>query len=264
MKKIKMVQYRLLKPPTQEFTILVPAFMTAYLLGLGFILGLKHSLDADHLVAITTLVSEKRSLISTSLVGVLWGIGHTSILLLTGIVVLAIDMKVPETVALGIEFLVALVLIAMGLNVMRKLAGGGKVHHHPHRHGEVLHTHPHVHSHGTGHDATAHSHSRTRRTSMTSLFLGMLHGLAGSAGLMLLVTATIKDFWVGVTYICVFGIGSTGGMWIMSMLVGLPFLLTEGRFRLAHTAIRAAAGIASILVGVFIGWEIGLAGGWLG
>jgi hypothetical protein len=92
----------------------------------------------------------------------------------------------------------------------------------------------------------------------------MLHGLAGSAGLMLLVAATISDFWVGLAYIAVFGIGSIGGMCAMSVIIGIPFFLTQDRSRLVNTVIRAGAGIASIVVGFLLGWETAIASGLVG
>ena len=246
--------------------------MTLSLLGLGFVLGLKHALDADHLAAVTTLVSERKSLFSSSMVGLFWGIGHTSTLLIAGIIVLAIGIPIPERVAGMMELSVALLLIGMGIRLLWKISRGGSVHLHTHRHGNHVHAHPHMHTSAEAgsvpHAGPHHSHSNTpapaKRNGLTSLLLGVLHGLAGSAGLMLLVAATIPGFWAGVAYIAVFGIGSIGGMCAMSMLIGLPFFLTEGRSRVINIVIRAAAGISSIVVGIQLGWETGATTGLLG
>ena len=243
--------------------------MTLSLLSLGFVLGLKHALDADHLAAVTTIVSERRSLFSSSLVGLFWGIGHTSTLLVAGIVVLAIGIPIPGSVARMMELSVALLLMGMGVRLLWRISRGGSIHHHTHHHGNYVHAHPHMHTSGKGgsvpHTGPHHSHSNTpgpaKRSGLMSLLLGMVHGLAGSAGLMLLVAATIPGFWAGVAYIAVFGIGSIGGMCAMSMLIGIPFFLTDGRSRMVNIAIRAAAGIASIVVGFQLGWETGTASG---
>jgi ABC-type nickel/cobalt efflux system permease component RcnA len=245
--------------------------MTLSLLGLGFVLGLRHALDADHLAAVTTIVSQRKSLLSSAMVGLFWGLGHTSTLLLAGVVVLAIGIPIPDPVSQIMELTVAVVLVGMGVRLIWKLLRGAHIHHHVHRHGDHVHAHPHLHPAGeteTGSHVAEHSHSlvpeTAQRTGLPSMLLGMLHGLAGSAGLMLLVAATIPDFWIGVAYIAVFGIGSIGGMCAMSTLIGLPFFLTDSRSRMANMVVRALAGAASIIVGILLGWETGMASGLLG
>jgi sulfite exporter TauE/SafE len=238
--------------------------MTLTLLGMGFILGLKHALDADHIAAVTTIVSRQKSISVSSRIGMFWGIGHTVALLASGVLLLSIDRAIPEDIGAAIEFAVAVVLIAIGVNVLRNLFTGGRIHFHPHRHGNYVHVHPHVHRDSTDHHSPAGHPVEPGKSGWASFFLGMLHGLAGSGTLMLLVVATIPDFWDGLLYIAVFGVGSIGGMLTMSMLVSIPFVFTQGRFQHANTVVCVLAGAASIVVGITMGVEIGTSAGFFG
>ncbi len=216
----------------------------ATLLVLGFVLGLKHALDADHVVAVSTIVSETRSLKKSSLAGVIWGIGHTVTLLLVGLLVLGFRLSIPADVALYFEFLVGIVLVALGVDVLRKTSGD-KIHQHQHKHESVAHTHAHL------HESDAHSH-------VHKVFaIGVAHGLAGSAALMLLVLASVQSLVQGLLYIFVFGIGSILGMLVISTIIGLPFLLTK-KFERIDRAVKVIAGGISILLGIIIMYEIGL------
>jgi hypothetical protein len=237
------------------------------LIAIGFILGLKHALDADHLIAVSTLVSERKTLHSSGIAGIMWGIGHTASLLFVGIIVLALDITIPETVAQTAELLVALMLIGLGVRVLWKLQQGEVLHVHPHVHGNRVHSHPHLHdAEQESEESAGHSHSLLHGSfgaGKGSLAVGVVHGLAGSAGLMLLLAATIQSFWIGVFYILSFGVGSIGGMLLMSMVLSTPFLLTgtkPGRF---YNAIRGIAGVLSICFGGLLAWEIGFVEGLL-
>lgn len=218
------------------------------LLGLGFILGLKHALDADHVVAVSTIVSQTKSLKISSLFGALWGLGHTTTLLLVGLTILSLKLTIPDKIALSFEFLVGIVLVILGVDVLRKVVKE-KLHLHGHRHDKIIHTHFHSHNHPFFHN---HTHK--------SIAVGMVHGLAGSAALMLLVLATVKSVVQGLLYILVFGIGSILGMLIVSGIIGLPFLLTA-KFDKIHNGIKISAGVISILLGSIIIYEIGFVGG---
>jgi len=241
---------------------------TASVLVFGFGLGLKHATDADHLAAVSTIVSERKSLLSSSLVGGLWGIGHTISLFIAGIAVILLHIKISERASQALEFGVAIMLIWLGVNALRKLASGGQLHLHQHHHGNHMHTHPHIHNELDKHvgspEADQHKHHGFRLGSQLNkrpLFVGMVHGLAGSAALMLLVLSTISTPLVGLIYIVVFGIGSIGGMMLMSTLVGLPVHLTATRFTGAHTAMRGLAGLFSLCFGLFMAYEIGFVDG---
>jgi nickel/cobalt exporter len=236
-------------------------YSTASVLAFGLVLGLKHAVEADHLAAVTTIVSERRSILGASLVGGLWGVGHTLSLLVAGIAVILFHLRISEQTALALEFCVGLMLIALGANALRKLMRGGTLHLHWHRHGKHMHAHPHVHD-GVGEPDAPHTHHGLRLSARPFL-VGMVHGLAGSAALMLLVLSTISSPLAGLLYILVFGVGSVGGMMLMSALVGLPLSLTATRFARAHFVVRCLAGLFSLSFGLFMVYQIGLKEGLL-
>ena len=225
------------------------------ILVLGFVLGLKHALDADHLVAVSTIVSEKKGFWGSSLVGALWGLGHTASLLVVGLIVIAFHFQIPPKIALAMEFSVALMLILLGANVLWKVYKGGTFHVHTHEHHDHVHIHPHVHEHGSERE-----HNHAAGVGKKPFFVGMVHGMAGSAALMLLVLATISSRALALLYIGIFGIGSVGGMFLMSALIGLPFAFTQKHARL-NTIVRVTAGAVSVCFGLFLVWQIGFSEG---
>jgi len=229
----------------------------ASILGLGLFFGLRHALDVDHVAAVWAIVSENRSLRGSSRIGLLWGVGHTLALLVAGVLVMVLDVGISPGLAQVLELGVAAVLVALGANVLLQVLRGGHVHVHTHRHGDHLHVHPHLHHGAPEHPADTH---HVGRVGVRPLLVGLLHGGAGSAALMLLVLSTIPSPWLGFVYIGVFGIGSIGGMLAMSLLVGLPAQMTPVRFGRIHFAVRVAAGVFSIGVGLFMAYEIGTHG----
>jgi MFS family permease len=230
---------------------------TVSALAFGFVLGLKHAVEADHLAAVSTIVSERKSLFSSMMVGGLWGIGHTISLFIAGIFVIVLHVKISERWALLLEFCVGVMLVALGANALRKLARGGHLHLHVHQHGGRAHAHPHIH--GLEPETDPHAHHGFR-PGMRPLLVGMVHGLAGSAALMLLVLSTLSSTLAGLAYIALFGIGSIGGMMLMSALVSLPLYLTASRFTRANLMMRGLAGLFSLSFGLFMIYEIGIAG----
>jgi hypothetical protein len=235
----------------------VPASPFAVLL-LGFVLGLRHALDVDHLAAVSTIVSERRSFWSSSLIGALWGLGHTAALLAAAVVVIALHIEIPEELTHLLELGVAAMLVILGANLLRTLWKDGTLHHHVHAHDGVVHVHPHVHRPG---EATAHGHPSA--IGRKPFFVGLVHGLAGSGALMLAVLATIPSPPLALAYVGVFGAGSVGGMVVMSVLLALPLALTAERFGRAEVALRASAAVASIAIGFAIAWQLGAFRGWV-
>ena len=220
--------------------------------GLGLILGIKHALDADHLIAVSTIVSEHQSLKWASLIGAFWGLGHTFTLFVVGLLVIGLRLTIPPRVALGLEFLVALMLISLGANILWRSFQAESLHLHAHAHNPETHAHFHVHGGGV----EDHSHPHPFKSMRKPFLVGMVHGLAGSAALMLLVLTTIPSPLAGLAYILIFGVGSVGGMLAFSSMIGLPFVLTAQRFSLVNGWIRLVAGAASVVFGLFLGWEI--------
>ena len=223
------------------------------LLAFGFVLGLKHALDADHLAAVSTIATERRSLLSSSLVGAFWGLGHTISLMIAGVLIILLHFEIGERTSKALEFCVALMLIALGISALWKLIRGGRIHVHVHEHDGHWHAHPHVHD--GKHRDEPHTHHGFK-TGARPLLIGMVHGMAGSAALTLLVLTTIPSPAIGFLYIAIFGIGSIGGMMIMSTLFALPARLTALRFARANLAMRGVAGIVSLGFGIFMIYEI--------
>jgi ABC-type nickel/cobalt efflux system permease component RcnA len=223
-------------------------------LGFGFILGLKHALDPDHMVAVSTIVSESKSVKRSSLVGTFWGLGHTASLLLAGIIVIALKVQISDRVALWMEFTVALMLILLGVKTIIKPLRRWKLHRHSHTHDGSTHTHIHLHRSG---EEQRHQHSHLIDIGVRTVLVGMVHGMAGSAAVTLLVLTTIPSAVAGLIYIIVFGLGSVGGMLIMSSLIGLPFVLTPKRFNIFNEGLQAAVGLFSFSFGLFLVWQYG-------
>ena len=220
-------------------------------LATGFVIGLRHALDADHLAAVSAIVSERKSIWSSSVIGGLWGVGHTISLFAAGVLVIllkTLQITTLETYEPYLEALVGAMLVALGLNVLRKLFTAEKLHAHEHAHDGHSHTHIHVHL-PAERSATHHSFSPR------SVVVGMVHGLAGSAGLMLLILPTIDSTTLSMFFILIFGIGSIGGMIVMSFLMGVPLHFTATRFSAANKGIRVAAGLFSLGMGAFLVYE---------
>lgn len=226
---------------------LTPNLSILSVLSVGFALGLQHAIEADHLAAVSTIVSEKKSLLTASLVGGLWGLGHTISLFMVGAIVIFLKVQISESVESKLEAIVGGMLILLGLNALRKLSMAKEIHVHAHDHGEREHLH--LHSHGDKAEASHH------RFSPRSVVIGMVHGLAGSAALMLLILPTIPSPAVALLYILIFGVGSIGGMMAMSLLIGLPFHFTANRFDFLNKGIRLCAGLFSFGLGIYIVYE---------
>jgi ABC-type nickel/cobalt efflux system permease component RcnA len=227
---------------------------TVAALSLGFVYGLRHALDPDHMVAVTTIVSQHKSIVRSSLVGTFWGLGHTISIFAVGLVVLLLKVSIPRTVELWLEMAVALMLVVLGMGVLiRALKESGIVlHSHPHSHnGELPHEHLHVHS----SEAHIHRH-RIIRLGRKPFVVGMIHGMAGSAAVTVAVLTTIPSVALGLAYIALFGLGSIGGMLLMSAMIGLPFAVTAGRLSSMNLPVRMIAGLLSLGFGLFLGWGL--------
>lgn len=227
-------------------------------LGFGFMIGLRHATDADHLAAVGTIVSERKSLWSSALIGSVWGLGHTISLFVAGIFVILLNFQISEQTERILEFCVGVMLVFLGLNVLRKLFRDGTLHFHKHEHGAREHAHPHIHE--QGQKDAPHSHHGLR-FSPRALVVGMIHGLAGSGGLMLVYLPTIETQTLKLIYIIVFGVGSIAGMMLMSFLVGLPFHLTAARFTRFNSILQSIAGLVSIVFGLLLIYEKGVTEG---
>lgn len=230
---------------------------------LGFLLGMKHSLDIDHLAAVTTLIANQRNRWKSALVGTYWGMGHSASLMGLGGVIILFDVKFPPAVSLVLEFGVGLMLIALGLRVLLRLRKGGTLHLHAHEHAGRLHVHPHLHEGGVlhAHDPAAGHHIvrlKRPRSPKTSLLVGVFHGLAGSAGLTLVLLPSIPTRLMGIVYLALFGAGSVLGMTLATYLVSIPLGRIGPGGRTARV-VSICAGCLSLLVGLMLMMETGAA-----
>ncbi len=237
------------------------------ILGFGLLFGLKHATEVDHVVAVSTIVSEQRKLWRSALVGGLWGAGHTASLILVGAFVLVLQIAIPDRISKWLEFSVALMIIVLGaLALFRSLRGRAAVHVHQHRHDGQAHAHVHFHepetAHEPAHRVEPHSHA-VSRIGIKPLVVGAIHGLAGSAALTLLVLTQIESVFLGLLYLAVFGFGSIAGMMLMSGLIGLPFAYSTGKLAGFHRGLQTVAGVLSIAFGLWYAYEKGIASGLL-
>ena len=227
-------------------------------LALGFGLGLKHALDADHVIAISTIVGRQRSIWKSSLVGVVWGLGHTTSLFLAAVAVVALRFTISPLLGSSMELCVGLMLMFLGADVLRRvLRGDVRIHSHVHEHDGTEHVHLHVHPH-----THATSHHWHHAPGIRPFLVGIVHGLAGSAALMLFVLGTISSPWAALLYVVIFGAGTIAGMLIVSTLLSLPLALASRLPGVAHR-IHLAAGIGSFAFGVFYTWQIAFGDGFL-
>jgi ABC-type nickel/cobalt efflux system permease component RcnA len=233
-------------------------------LTLGFLLGLKHATEADHLVAVTTIVSEQRSVWRSMMVGVLWGVGHTAALFAAGLLIIILHVTIPERIAALLELAVAAMITFLGARILYLLLRDHRrMHVHTHTHDGRTHSHLHFHD---PEDAHALNDAHKRRAhhgglrGLRPVLVGIVHGLAGSAALTLLVLTEIMSGGgsraLGIVYLLIFGVGSIGGMLLMSALISLPFIFTANYFTRVNNPLRLVAGLASVAFGIYYAWEI--------
>lgn len=232
-------------------------------IGLGFLLGVEHALDADHVVAVSTIVSRSRNLFRAALMGAVWGLGHTTTLFIVGgIIMVVLRVAIPDSVALSLEFLVGIMLVVLGLTVLRTWFMDRR-HTHGHAHEaapaapDPVATTEHVHSHAH-HVGVEHEHAHGLRR---PFFIGIVHGMAGSAALFLLALSEIDSTVGALVYILVFGMGSVAGMLLVTTAISLPFVISAQRFQSLNGVIRLASGTLSILLGIMVMYQIGFVEG---
>ncbi|MEP6887923.1 MAG: urease accessory protein UreH [Nitrospirales bacterium] len=214
---------------------------------LGLFMGARHAVDADHIVAVSTMTSENGNFWRSCKIGAYWGAGHTIVLLLVGLAVLGFRLTISETLARFFEACVGVMLVGLGLSVVLSLLRE-QLHLHPHNHAEEEEgtPHRHVHSHR---DDLSHGHAHRFPVEYKSLSIGMVHGLAGSAVISLLVLSTAHSLMDGFLYLLLFGLGSIGGMIVLGALLSVPFALAPAGWVQTHRAMRALAGLASLSLG---------------
>jgi hypothetical protein len=224
---------------------------TTLLLG-GLLLGMKHALEADHVAAVATLATRSGSLVQTVRLGAAWGVGHALTLLLFGGVVLLANSVIQEQIARSLEFGVGAMLLILGCDVLRRTVRGN-MHFHLHRHGNgIVHFHGHSHSHDVLPHDVHDEHAHARRFPLAALFVGMMHGMAGSTALILLSLGTVHTVSLGLLYIAMFGIGSVLGMAALSLAIAIPLRYSSPFAPLSQGWIRVFIGAGTATLGVTV------------
>lgn len=250
------------------------------IIAVGFFLGMRHATDPDHVIAVTTIVSRQEKIGRAALTGIFWGVGHTLTIVAVGAAIILFGLVIPARVGLSMELSVGLMLVILGvvnvaafLRTARSIAGdqpAATTHSHAHSHGDYIHTHPHQHAPETH----PHESDTTPLARMDQLFgrisfyrqlrpvlVGIVHGLAGSAAVALLVLATIRDPRWAVAYLLVFGVGTVAGMMLITMSIASAFRFFGRRYSNFSARLALASGILSLAFGLVLVYQIAIAGG---
>jgi ABC-type transport system involved in multi-copper enzyme maturation permease subunit len=259
---------------------------------IGFLLGMLHATDADHVIAVSTIVSRQGNVRSAAAIGVLWGIGHTLTVFVVGGAIILFSLAIPPRLGLAMEFGVALMLILLGLLTLRgvsmwvrqnlfpapdgsfpghsHVALAASAHLHTHAHGDYVHIHVHGHStddHGHAAESTPQAWLDRKLSGLSAyqkmrpLIIGVVHGMAGSAAVALLILAQIREPLWGVVYLLLFGLGTIAGMMLITSVIALPFAYSVRRFPHLNIWMRLSAGVLSLGFGLYLAYHIGFVNG---
>jgi high-affinity nickel-transport protein len=252
------------------------------ILAIGFLLGMRHATDPDHVIAVSTIVSRERSIPKAGLIGILWGCGHTLTIAVVGSAIILFGAVIPPRAGLTMEFSVGLMLILLGV---LNLTGAMKwlsekfspshpsvkgTHAHLHEHDHHLHFHWHTHSSKANHHADSLTTPNWLRKpfvrlglfhALRPLLVGIVHGLAGSAAVALLVLGTIRNPKWALLYLLIFGVGTIAGMMLITAALALPFSLAGHRFEWLNRSLVLGSGLLSLCFGVFVCYDVGFVNG---
>lgn len=242
------------------------------IIAIGFFLGMRHATDPDHVIAVTTIVSHQRKTARAALIGAFWGLGHMLTILIVGSAIILFNLVIPARVGLAMELSVGIMLILLGVwnlaAFMRSVPVADDqpvIHAHTHSHGNLVHTHLHVHapeseSHTLGDTSLAHLDKSLSKVAIYQfvrpLLVGIVHGLAGSAAVALLILATIRDSRWAIAYLLVFGIGTIAGMMLITMGIASTLRVVGDRFQIFSRRLAMLTGLLSIGFGLLLAYQI--------
>jgi len=219
------------------------------ILGLGFLLGMQHALEADHIAAVSSIAARRTHVGDIVKHGLTWGLGHTLSLFAFACAAILLGHAIPEKFARPIETAVGVMLVGLGAHVLWRL-WRDRVHFHTHGHGDgTVHVHAHSHAGETaphGRAAHAHAHSFRWRT----LLVGLMHGMAGSAALLVLAVSQASSAAAGLGYVALFGIGSMIGMGALSAVIAVPLAVSARWLTWANSGLQGAVGVITIAIGI--------------
>ncbi|MCU1348746.1 MAG: high-affinity nickel-transporter [Acidobacteria bacterium] len=251
------------------------------ILSLGFLLGIRHATDPDHIIAVSTIVSRERSLGRAARIGTLWGLGHTATIVAIGAPLILLRWRISPAIGAAMELGVALMLIILGIASLIDVRHGGGAkpsHSHLHQHGDRIHRHPHGHAPAAAHDDPAHddpAHGHAADATALGVLdrlagrarayglirpvvVGVVHGLAGSAAITLLVLSTIRTPILAVAYLLIFGAGTILGMVLLTTAIAVPVVATGNRSLAGNRTLRVAFAVLSIGFGIVLAVQNGL------
>ncbi|WP_139492026.1 LysE family transporter [Brevibacillus dissolubilis] len=223
-------------------------------LSVGFVLGIKHAIEPDHMIAVSTIAGHSKNLWRSSLTGVFWGIGHTATLFIVGLLLIMMKGEIPEKWAMSLEFTVGIMLVYLGVTNLFAF-GRKKMQWLAHEHDG--HEHHHIQPDPSDHQDI---HTKTKSSYLKSVLIGFVHGLAGSAAMVLWTMSTVASVWEGGLYILIFGAGTILGMLLFTTLLGIPFVLTANRLQF-NRRLTQATGLVSVVFGVYYMYNLGITEG---
>jgi ABC-type nickel/cobalt efflux system permease component RcnA len=223
---------------------------------------MQHAMEADHVAAVASLATHSRSIGATARQGAAWGAGHALTLFFFGGLVLVMDSLVPQRFAQGLELAVGFMLVLLGADVLRRLIRD-RIHFHIHKHDTTTHFHAHSHTGEDPHEDDPHEHEHPETFPLRAMFVGMMHGMAGSAALIILALNSVSSIAQGVLYIALFGIGSIIGMALLAAVISLPLKYSPRNLTWTHNGLKAAVGLITIGLGGKLIYEVGVVQGLL-
>jgi len=252
---------------------------------IGFFLGMRHATDPDHVIAVSTIVSQQRNAKRAAWIGVFWGLGHTLTIFVVGSAIILFNLVIPVRIGLAMELSVGFMLIVLGgwnlvsfvhsVPAAAQISGNenqATVHSHPHSHGDYVHSHPH------GHGPEDHVHTKQNPLArldrslgnrplyqiLRPLIVGVIHGLAGSAAVALLILASIRNSTWAIAYLLVFGVGTIAGMMLITMSVASAFRFVGNRFQAFGRRLALVSGLISVAFGLVLAYQICIVQGLFG
>jgi sulfite exporter TauE/SafE len=249
------------------------------IVAIGFFLGMRHATDPDHVIAVSTILTQQANTKRAALIGVFWGVGHTLTILAVGTAIILFNLVIPPRLGLTMELSVGLMLILLGgwnlLGFLNPVPGISEnqptLHSHPHRHGDYIHSHPH------GHAPEVHPHApdqnplarldrclgnRALYQALRPLMVGIIHGLAGSAAVTLLILTSIRNSSWAIAYLLVFGLGTIAGMMLITVSIASAFQFVRNRFFGRRLAM--VSGLVSLVFGLVLAYQVCIVRGLFG
>ncbi len=219
------------------------------ILFLGLLIGMQHALEADHVAAVSSIAARQKSVKRIIAHGAVWGVGHTLALMTFAGTVLVLGLEIGGQMAGWLEFVVGLMLVVLGGHVLYRLHHD-RIHFHTHAHGDSRHFHAHSHAgEREEHDPSRHNHEHHPGLPVRTLLVGVIHGMAGSAALLILTTATQPSISGGLIYVTIFGVGSILGMAALSAVIAVPFAYSAKYLSWANGALQLTVGSATVILG---------------